>query len=62
MRKISIFVAFLFELLQFENRKTLEIDCFGALPYPHKFLFFLNFVIFMNEQGLYEEGLLACGR
>ena len=61
MRKIRIFATFPFEVLHFESRKTLEIDCFGALPYPHKFLL-LNFVIFINELGWYEEGLLACGR
>ena len=63
MRKIRIFATSPFELLHFESRKTLEIDCFGALPYPpNKFLLLLNFVIFLNELGLYEEGLLACGR
>ena len=62
MRKIRIFATFPFEVLHFESRKTLEIDCFGALPYPHKFLLLLNFVIFINELGWYEEGLLACGR
>ena len=47
MRKMRIFATFAFELLHFESRKTLEIDCFG----PHKFLFLLNFVIFVNELG-----------
>ena len=61
MLKIRIFAAFCFELLHFESRKTLEIDCFDALPYPNKFLLLLNFVIFMSELGSYEEGLLACG-
>ena len=63
MRTISLFAAFLFMILQFESRKTLETDCFRALlPYPQIFLFLWNFVIFMNELGWYKEGLLACGR
>ena len=62
MRKIRIFATFPFELLHFVSRKTLEIDCFGTLPYPHTFLLLSNFVIFINELGSHEEGLLACGR
>ena len=62
MRKMRIFATFPFELLHFKSRKTIEIDCFGALSYPHQFLFLLNFVIFMNELGSYEKGLLPCGR
>ena len=62
MRKIRIFARLSFELLHFESRKMLDFHCFGALPYPHNFLFLSNFVIFINELGSYEEGLLACRR
>ena len=34
MRKIRIFVTFLFELLYFECGKTLDFYSFGAIPYP----------------------------
>ena len=58
MRKIRRLPTFVIELLQFESRKTSEIDCFDALPYPLKFLLLLNFVIFMNELVSRNKGSL----
>ena len=46
MRTISLFAAFLFMILQFESRKMLEIDCFGALPYPPQMFVLIEFCCF----------------
>ena len=43
MRRMRIFATFAFELLHFESRKTLEIDCFGALPYTPSIFVVIEF-------------------
>ena len=64
MRKIMIFATFRFELLKFESGKTLDFYSFGALFYPPYIFVLIEFRCFnfVNELGLYEEGLLACRR
>ena len=52
MRKIRIFATFRFELLKFENGKTLDFYSFGALSYPSSIFVLITIsLVFVNELG-----------